>query len=193
MTSTPEEKSEKKVSFLPFHAINEFMTSEYRLEVVRSTLSALPGLPEKYQSPINKLTGRLVKIPGFRHSLKAPAPLRIKPTVEAFEKSPDLVAAILSAWAEAHAELLENVYTLLQARGWDILPIDAERLRLPGFITVWPHGENFEVLNQAFKDMYPEAAASSNDVSLMVVWISGRLPYQFTEAEEDSSEAQESK
>jgi hypothetical protein len=187
MTSMPEEKGEKKVSFLPFHAINEFMTSEYRLEVVRSTLAALPDLPEKFQSPIDKLTGRLVKIPGFRHSLKAPTPLRVKPTVDAFEKSPDLVAAILSAWAEAHAGLRENVYSLLQARGWEILPIDAERARLPGFISIWPHGENFEVLSQAFREMFPVAAASSDDIALMVIWISGRLPYQFTEAEADSN------
>ncbi len=187
MTSMPEEKEEKKVSFLPFHAINEFMTSEYRLEVIRSTLTALHDLPEKFQIPINKLTGRLVKIPGFRHSLKAPTPLRVKPTVDAFEKSPDLVAAILSAWAQAHAGLREEIYTLLQARHWEILPIDAERDRLPGFITVWPHGENFDVLNQAFKEMFPEATVSSDDVSLMVVWISGRLPYQFTDSEEESN------
>jgi lauroyl/myristoyl acyltransferase len=89
-----------------------------------------------------------------------------------------------------HAGLRENVYTLLQARGWEILPKDAERAKLPGFITVWPHGENFEVLNQAFKEMYPEATASSDDVSLMVVWIGGRLPYQFTEPDEDSSTVQ---
>jgi hypothetical protein len=190
MTSMPEEKSEKKVSFLPFHAINEFMTSEYRLEVVRSTLAVLSDLPEKYQNSIDKLIGRLVKIPGFRHSLKAPTPLRIKPTIDAFEKSPDLVAAILSAWAEAHSGLRENVYALLLARGWEILPIDAERVKLPGFITVWPHGENFDVLSQAFKEMFPEAAVSSDDIALMVVWISGRLPYQFTEADGDSNNLQ---
>lgn len=188
----PEDKSEKKVSFLPFHAINEFMTSEYRLEVVRSTLAALPELPEQYQNPINKLSGRLVKIPGFRHSLKAPTPLRIKPTVDAFEKSPELVAAILSAWAEVHTGLRENVFALLQARGWEILPIDAERLKLPGFITIWPQGENFEALSQAYSEMFPEAPASNDDIALMVVWISGRLPYQFTEAEKDSSGSTES-
>jgi hypothetical protein len=187
MTMMLEDEDEKKVGFLPFHAINEFMTSEYRLEVVRSTLAALAGLPEKYQNPINKLTGRLVKIPGFRHSLKAPMPLRIKPTADAFEKSPDLVAATLAAWSEVHAELREKVYLLLQARHWEILPIDAERARLPGFLTVWPHGENFDMLNQAFQEMYPDATASSNDVSLMVVWISGRLPYQVAETEEDTS------
>jgi hypothetical protein len=186
----PTENDEKTVSFLPFHAINEFMTSEYRSEVVRSALAALPGLPEKITSPINKLTSRLVKIPGFRHSLKAPIPLRIKPTSDAFEKSPDLAAAILSAWAEAHAGLREKVFSLLESRHWEILPIDAERERLPGFLTVWPHGENFDLLNQAFNEMFPDTDASSNDVSLMVVWISGRLPYQFSEPKGDTIESQ---
>jgi hypothetical protein len=186
------DNDDRKVSFLPFHAINEFMTPEYRLEVVRSALTALPGLPEKFNQPINKLTSRLVKIPGFRHSLKAPIPLRIKPTSDAFEKSPDLVASILSAWAEAHAGLREKVFSLLESRQWEILPVDAERARLPGFITVWPHGENFDVLNQAFREMFTDTNVSDNDVSLMVVWISGRLPYQFAEPIEDSSESQES-
>jgi hypothetical protein len=190
MASMPTENNDKKVSFLPFHAINEFMTSEYRLEVVRSALVALQGLPENFGNPINKLTSRLVKIPGFRHSVKAPITLRIKPTADAFEKSPDLVASILSAWAEAHAGLREKVYALLESRHWDILPIDAERARLPGFITFWPHGENFDVLNQSFKEMFPDADASNNDVSLMVVWLSGRLPYQFTEKEEDITASQ---
>ncbi len=183
----PEDNNDKKISFLPFHALNEFMTSEYRLEVVRITLTMLSGMPEKYRTAINNLTGRLVKIPGFRNSVKSPMLLRVKPTADAFEKSPELVAAILSAWAEIHTELRQKVYTLLQERGWDILPIDSERARLPGFLTVWPQGENFEVLNQAFKEKYPDTTISDNDVSLMVVWISGRLPYQFTGTGEDSS------
>jgi hypothetical protein len=91
------------------------------------------------------------------------------------------VAAILAAWTEAHAALKEKVQALLEARQWEILPIDADRTKLPGFITIWPRGENFEVINQAFKEMYPDTEVSDDDVSLMVVWISGRLPYQFTD------------
>ena len=183
----PEEQGEKKASFLPFHALNEFMTPEYRLEVIRGVLSAQPGLPDSLRHPIDKLTGKLVKIPGFRNSLKAPTPLRIKPTVEAFEKSPNLVAAILSAWAENHADLREKVFTLLESRKWDILPINADRSKLPGFLTIWPQNENFDVLNQAFREIFPEFEAPNNDVSLMVVWLSGRLPYQFTETQESAS------
>ena len=40
----------KTAQFLPFHAVNEFMRDDYRLEVIRSTLNALPGLPENYRN-----------------------------------------------------------------------------------------------------------------------------------------------
>ncbi len=183
----PLAQSDKKVSFLPFHAINEFMTPEFRLNVVRNTLVALPTLPEHQRNAINKLTSKLVKIPGFRNSLKAPGPLRTKPTIEAFEKSPTLVAAILAAWAEAHADLRQMVFDLLQKRGWELLPIDTDRTQLPGFLTVWPREENFDVIYQAFTGTYPDLLASSDDVSLMVVWLSGRLPYQFSENAEEPS------
>ena len=183
----PSDQSEKKVSFLPFHAINEFMTSEFRKEVVRTTLVGLPSLPDHHRNTINKLTSKLVNIPGFRNSLKAPAYLRIKPTTEAFEKSPALVVAILAAWEEIHSDLREKVYDLLQKRGWELLPIETDRTRIPGFLTVWPREENFEVINQAFSDTYAGYLAPSDDVSLMVVWLSGRLPYPFTPRKEEPS------
>lgn len=177
-----------KVQFLPFHAINEFMRPDYRLEVVRSALNALPGLPEVYRAPIDQMTRRVVKVPGFRNSTKAPAARKIKPVAEAFEKSPDLVAAILAAWAEFHAELRQQVYDLLTTRNWEVLPPDADRTQLPGFLTHWPKDEDFEALNAAFKDKFPAYQANEDDVSLMVVWISGRLPYEFEEdhPEEDA-------
>lgn len=175
---TPDQ-NDKKVSFLPFHALNEFMNNEYRLEVVRSALNALANLPDRFSAPINKVTARLVKIPGFRNSLKAPLPMRLKPSAEAFEKSPDLVAAILAAWAESHPDLRQKIFDLLSERQWELLPIDADRTRVPGFLTVWPKGESFEKLNQAFNEKYGSEQGSSDDVSLMIVWLSGRLPYQF--------------
>src|SRR5512139_2956500 len=96
---------DQTTQFLPFHAINEFMRSDYRLEVVRVTLNSLSVLPESFRLPIEQMTRMLVQVPGFRNSAKAPLGRRIKPTTDAFEKSPHLVAAILFAWAEVHADL----------------------------------------------------------------------------------------
>lgn len=175
---------DKKKQFLPFHAINEFMRHDFRVKVVRNTLNALPSLPDELRTPINRLTRVIVKVPGFRNSTKAPASVRVKPTSEAFEKNPELVAAILAAWAETNPQLRQQVYDLLVARDWHVLPPQADRTRLPGFITKWPKDENFEAVNAAFTEMYPQVQADSDDVSLMVVWLSTRLPYE-SEGDDD--------
>lgn len=169
--------SEKTAQFLPFHAINEFMREEYRLDVVRSALHALDTLPPEVRDPLNHLSRKLVQTPGFRNSAKAPASIRVRPTAEMFTKSPQLAAAVLSAWAGARIDLRQQVYDLLMERGWQILPQDTDRTRMPGFMMTWPKGEDFDRLNAAFKEKYPQVQANSDDVSLMVVWLSLRLPY----------------
>lgn len=179
--------TDKTAEFLPFHAINEFMRPDYRLTVIRSALTALPSLPDRFRTAIEKLTKQYVRVAGFRNSLQAPAPLRVTPTAEAFEKHPELVAAILAAWAESHAELRARVYDLLKGQGWELLPAEADRTRLPGFLTRWPNGQDFEVLNKAYAEAHPDHQATDDDVSLMVVWLSGRLPYHAQAEEEDSS------
>jgi len=175
-------EAEKKVSFFPYHAINEFMTDEYRQHVVRSVLEALPNLPDEHRQAINKLTLKHVKIPGFRNSLKAPLALKVRLTIEAFQKRPEMVAAILSAWAEYYPAARQNVFDLLVARGWELLPIDADRKKLPGLLTHWPKDETFERIQEAYKAAYPDPPVPDNDIALMVVWLSGRLPYQFSES-----------
>ncbi len=184
---------QQKARFLPFHAINEFMRNDYRMAVVRATLLALPDLPENFRRPVESLTKKLVKVPGFRHSDKAPARVRVIPTAQAFEKSPDLVAAILYAWAEAHADLRQKVYDLLKSRSWEIFPLEVERAKLPGFGIKWPKGEDFETLVKAFQEMFPGDETNSDDTSLMIVWVGGRLPYPVVEDEEEVEESEEAK
>lgn len=169
---------EKKVKFLPFHAVNDFMRPDYRLAVIRETLASLADLPESLRTQIDRITQRIVQVSGFRNSAKAPSHLRIKPTADAFERNPQLVAAILAAWASTHSELSQRVYDLLIERNWEILPPEADRTKLPGFITVWPNNEDFEGINTAYQAKYPQARDNKDDISLMVVWISARLPYQ---------------
>ena len=197
--------SESQIEFVPFHAINDFMRDDFRLIVVKSTLSALNTLPESHRKTIGNLTRRLVKVPGFRNSDKAPTLVRVFPTVKAFEKSPELVAAILAAWSEAHANLRDQIYDVLVSRGWKafpdelhglanvpalktpmdwgILPVHADRTKLPGFLIYWPHGETFEVLYQSLTEKNPESQASLDEASLMAVWLSLRLPIKLVDKE----------
>lgn len=168
--------NQKEVSFLPFHAINEFMLDEFRLKVIRGTMDQLQDLPEQVQTAINRLTKKHVKVPGFRNSEKAPRAVRLKPTIQAFEKIQAFTAAILDAWARINLNLGEQVNQLLISRGWELLPLDTDRTRLPGFLTVWPEGETYEVLHQAFYELFPESQADKDDISLMIVWLGARLP-----------------
>ncbi len=181
---------DKKVSFLPFHAINEYMLDDYRQLVIQSVLGKFSQLSEERQRKINSLVKQLVKVQGFRNSALAPLPLKINGCINAFSKSQVFVANVISAWADINHEDRQIVYDFLIDRHWKLLPIDADRSILPGFMIEWPKEDSFEVLIQAFRDANPEISISDDDISLMVVWLSNRLPYDmveylFTEKEEE--------
>jgi hypothetical protein len=200
----------EKTEFLPFHAINEFMRPDFRLNVIRETLTTQATLDAPCVSDLNQQIKKRVTVPGFRNSDKAPALIKVLPTVKAFDKHPDLVAAILSCWVEINSELREQVYTLLKSRNWlmlpetegidsaslsisnikewPIFPIKMNRTKLPGFFTSWPKGEDFESLYNNFSELFPDASVSIDKVSLMVVWLSMRLPYQEDSDTEEAGE-----
>jgi hypothetical protein len=175
---------EKNARFLPFDAINEFMRDDYRMTVVREVLNGMPNLPEEQRLLLEQMTRRVVKVPGFRNSAKAPVALRLRATADAFAKSAPLVAGILLAWGDLHAPLRQKIHDLLKERGWPVFPPEADRTQMPGFMVTWPKGEDFDTLVTAFKEQYPEDESSSDDISLMVVWVSVRLPYQMEDEDE---------
>jgi hypothetical protein len=189
----------ENTEFLPFHAINEFMRPDFRLMIIRDTLTSQSNLSESLQADLNDKIKKRVTVPGFRSSDKAPALVKVLPTSKAFEKNPDLVATLLSCWVETQSELRNQVFHLLKSRNWKVLeesdvmdienltaefvkewpifPIEFNRTKLPGFFTHWPNGEDFEILYSNFSELFPEAESSIDKISLMVVWLSMRLPY----------------
>jgi len=171
----------QSVELLPFHAINQFMRSDFRLSVIRSALSALPNLCSDHRSAIDHLTKKYVTVPGFRNSDKAPNAVKAVPLAEAFEKRPDLAGALLAAWVVSHIELRQKVYDFLTSRGWEILPLEADRVKLGGFFITWPKDEDFELLGQAYKEQNADSAYTTDEVLLMVVWITMHLPYEMVE------------
>ncbi|HVN56421.1 MAG TPA: hypothetical protein VMT46_18990, partial [Anaerolineaceae bacterium] len=69
------------------------------------------------------------------------------------------------------------------AREWEILPVDADRTKLPGFLTTWPKSESFDALTAAFRDANQDGEDDPDRISLMAVWLGGRLPYNLEEDE----------
>lgn len=168
--------SDNKVKFLPYHAVNEFMLDDYRHEVIQMVFSRFDELPTERRGALVGLIKKLVQVPGFRNSAQAPLGVKVKGSQKPFQASPDYAANIVAAWTELHPDLRQKVFDLLKARNWEILPVEADRIKLPGYLTTWPKDESFEAVNQAFRDLYPEENVKEYDVSLMVVWLSGRLP-----------------
>jgi len=167
----------KKAAFLPFHAINQFMIPEYRLSVIQRVFSGFEKLPSPRKASINGLVKRLVSVPGFRNSGVAPIPLKVKNSIGVFERNAEFTSQLIMAWSELNPDLRQQVYDFLISRKWELLPADADRTKLPGFLTTWPKSENFDVLDKAFLEVHPGKTCSDDDVRLMVVWLSGRLPY----------------
>lgn len=174
---------QNQVQFAPFVAINQFMLPEYRQSVIEAVLKQLSELPSQRRSAINSLIRRYVKISGFRNSDLAPLPIKVHQSGAAFERHSDFVAQILEAWAELNHELRQQVHELLTARQWEVLTEDADRSKLPGFLVRWPKQETYDVLDSAFHEQFPEREVVENDIRLMVVWVSGRLPFDMVDDE----------
>lgn len=170
-----------QVQFVSFTAINEFMLPEYRQEVIQYVLGHLDDLlPERRHQVLSQLK-RYLRLPGFRNSLAAPLAIKVKGAGSVFEEHADFVAQILMAWSELHPDLRAQVYDLLVERKWEILPAETDRTKLPGFLIRWPKEETYDVLNAAFIEKYPDARVHEYDVRLMIVWLSGRLPYDIVD------------
>ncbi|MCE1254054.1 MAG: hypothetical protein LWX83_10965, partial [Anaerolineae bacterium] len=116
---------DKKIAFAPFHAINQFMLPEYRQKVLQTVLSGTDKLSGDQRNLLNGMIRKWVQIPGFRNSALAPAAVKLKGCISAFEKSPQVVALTLTCWTEINKDLAVKVYDLLKQRGWEVLPLEA--------------------------------------------------------------------
>jgi hypothetical protein len=166
----------KEISYLPFHVINEFMVSSYRLAVLQWVLERQQTISPEHSKAIHLTLKSALKVPGFRNASLAPLPLKIRNSEVVFEKSPDFTKHVLAAWAETHPELAEKAYAFLVKREWKVLPLEFDRSRVSGFLPTWPKNDDFEVVTTAFLEEYPEYAEQSDDATLMLVWICNRLP-----------------
>ena len=174
-------EKDKQMQFLPFHALNEFMRDDFRLGVLRMVMAGMPKLSKAVGSGLNRMVKKLVQVPGFRNSSLAPAAIKAKNAVKAFESSPAFTGLVLAAWTELQPELAGQMHSLLESRGWKVLPLEADRTKMPGFMVQWPQEDDFDTVYAAFREVNADSEASDDDLGLMAVWISGRLPYDNVE------------
>jgi hypothetical protein len=182
---------DKRIPYFPFHAINEYMLPDFRLNVITSVLRDLEKLPGERRANLNRMIKNYLSVPGFRNSSAAPLGVKVRGAVSPFERRPEFAAQVLQAWSELHADLRDKVAAVLAARSFEnVLPAEADRTKLPGFLTTWPKEETYEALDKAFFDANPGVEVSTDDIRLMVVWLVNRLPYDLFDEEEEEGEQQ---
>jgi hypothetical protein len=168
---------DSEISFAPHAAINEFMRADFRQQVLANAFRNLNLLAEEQRSRLIQMLRANVQVQGFRNPLKAPEIRMAKGAEKFFENNSIFAAHVLQAWFVANKELAVRVSELLISSGWQILPLEADRTQMPGFFITWPKGFDFDQINALYNQKNPDLKFSTDEVSLMTVWISMRLPY----------------
>ncbi|MCD4753117.1 MAG: hypothetical protein K8R40_08610 [Anaerolineaceae bacterium] len=186
MADQEKVKKQKKAQFLPWSAINAFMLQDFQHEVLHAVLGSYDRLTSAQRSGLNKMIKRGVTVNGFRNAVAAPLAIKVNSSVSLFESNAAFAGLILASWSSLFPELRKQVYELLLSREWELLPEETDRTKLPGFLAQWPKQDEFDVLVAAFRDTYGTETYSDNQISLMSVWLSGRLPYELVDLAKDS-------
>jgi len=163
-------------SLLPLISLNVFLLPDFRREILTTVLNQKDNLSPEIMQELRQAIKEFVKISGFRNPLAAPQALQVRAMESPFEKESRFVKAILSSWADLKLDLGAKVQSVLPELGFepnDQAPLypDPEN----AFAVGWPEDLSFEKLADLVKQK-TETDASSNEISLMTVWLTGRLP-----------------
>lgn len=181
----------KEAKFLPWAALNEFMVDSFRTAVVRRAMTSMQQVGGKHKATIQRIVRNKATVPGFRNAGKAPLPLQIQPAAIVFTKESELVGAVLAVWAETVPDLRDGVHAFLATRNWPLLPADADRTLIPGWLMDWPEKDDLQTLGEAYlAATYPnnDSPYTRDDACLMICWMSGRLPVNLPEDEDGPEE-----
>lgn len=166
--------------YLPFKTINVFVDNEFLQRTVSDVLKNLPELSKEEQISFNTLFREYVNVLGFRNPMRAPMSLRINAYVKAFQEKEEVVPFTLSTWTKINGDLAEKVKAWLKSEGWENLRLERRFGEDEGFIQDWPSALTFDKLVNDFRKSHPNLDYDENDIILMVLWISGKLPEEET-------------
>lgn len=161
---------------LSYKAINVYIEQDYLEKVMGTVLTGVKKLPKQDQIDFSRFMRKYVKILGFRDPSRAPLPLQINALTTAFEEKDEVVPFTLSVWAKVNKKLAKQVKTWLDGEGWKDLDTAREYSEDGGFVAEWPKKLTFDKLVKDFQKTDPDAKFDRDDLILMVLWVSGKLP-----------------
>ncbi|MEA3326044.1 MAG: hypothetical protein U9R53_01850 [Chloroflexota bacterium] len=169
------------IEYLPYKAINVFINHEYLEQLLESVLKGYNKLPKQKQIAFVKQFRQHVNVLGFRNAIRAPLSLQINAYISAFEEKNDVVPFTLSTWAELNPNLASEVENWLEAEGWNVLNRERDFIETEGFLANWPSKLTYDKLVKNFKKAKPNVKHNRDDLILMVLWISGKLPPELSD------------
>ncbi len=161
---------------LSYKSINIYIDREYLESVIQFVLSNKQHLSKDEQISFTKSFNQYVNVLGFRNPSRAPQPLQINAYATAFEGKDEVVPFTLSTWAKLKPGLAGNVVAWLESEGWKDLELVREYQEDGGFLSEWPKKLKFDKLVKDFNKAYQDGDHDHNDIILMVLWVSGKLP-----------------
>lgn len=161
---------------VPYKAINIFMERDYLEKVVSFILNNKEKLSKEDQIEFNKFFNQYITVLGFRNPLRAPLSLQIKAYANAFEEKEEVVPFTLSTWTKLNSKFAKKVLNWLKEQSWKDLELEREYSESGGFIQNWPKKLKFDKFVKDFETANPNLKFDRDDLILMMLWISGKLP-----------------
>jgi hypothetical protein len=162
----------------PYKSINVFIDHNYLQDILETILVEIKQLSKEEQIEFSRTFRQNVKVFGFRNPTQAPLPLQVKSYVEAFEEKEEIIPVSLTFWTKINHGLAQKVKLWLEKKGWDGLELERNFNESEGFLSDWPDELTLEKLISEFNKDHPDHKFNENDIILMVLWISGKLPFR---------------
>jgi len=164
------------VENLPFKTINVYIERGFLEEILKQILRDLKNLPKETQTEFNQVFKKYVTVLGFRNPLHAPRPLQIRAFANAFEEKEEVIPFTLSTWATLNEDLANAVLDWLKSEKWDNLELNRSYQEALGLTNNWPEDQSLDSIFEKFQDAHPDLDYSKDEIVLMLLWVSGRLP-----------------
>ena len=161
---------------LSFRAINVFIERDFLQSKLEEILEAKDELPKEDQIVFNNNFRKYVNVLGFRNPLRAPLQLQVNAYASAFEEKEEVIPFTLSTWTKLNQKFAKQVHDWLESEDWEDLSLERSFEGSDGFQDSWPEGLSFEQLSKKFQKNHPDVDFATDDLILMVLWISGKLP-----------------
>ena len=169
MTATSKHEHPLSMAFLP-----TVMSPEHASSVVDRALDFRAEASVSTRNRLNSAIKDSVSVAGFRDASKAQRHQLREPvlTEVVMGENGRLAGAVLRTWAESNDALRAMVASHLRGRG---MSVDGPDLQVGMFKSTWPMHE-WSVESELVTNEDPSDRFDSNDIALMLCYVSGRVP-----------------